>query len=163
MLRVGDMAPDFTITLGSGERFSLSEQRGMNVVLYFYPRAFTHGCSVQTRKFAEAYEEFREQDAIVVGVSTDGVDRLSRFGEACHAPFGLGSDESGQIRRLYDVQRHLGLGTSRVTYVISGDGVIRSVHHDEIVMASHVRKALDTLRSMQPLDTGVATGRRSEN
>ena len=83
MLKVGDAAPDFTITLGSGEQFILSEQRGNNVVLYFYPRAFTHGCKVQTKKFGEAYDDFREHNAIVLGISTDGVERLRRFGEAC--------------------------------------------------------------------------------
>ena len=148
MLKVGDAAPDFTIDLGSGESFSLSEQRGKNVVLYFYPRAFTHGCKVQTKKFGEAYDEFRGHNAIVLGISTDGVDRLRRFGEACETPFALGSDRSGEIRRLYDVERHLGLGTSRVTYVISEDGLIRGVFHDEIVMASHVRNALSTLENL---------------
>lgn len=148
MLKVGDAAPDFTITLGSGEQFSLSEQRGKNVVLYFYPRAFTHGCKVQTKKFGEAYDDFREHNAIVLGISTDGVDRLRRFGEACETPFGLGSDESGKIRRLYDVERHLGLGTSRVTYVISEYGLIRGAFHDEVVMASHVRNALRTLENL---------------
>lgn len=145
MLNVGDAAPDFTITLGSGERFSLSEHRGKNVVLYFYPRAFTHGCKVQTKKFGESYEEFKEHNAIILGISTDDVDRLRRFGEACETPFGLGSDKCGRIRRLYDVERHLGLGTSRVTYVISEDGLIRGAFHDEFVMASHVRNALRTL------------------
>ena len=146
MLKVGSTAPDFTITLGSGESFTLSEQRGRNVVLYFYPRAFTPGCSIQTRTFAEAHEEFSEHNAVVLGISTDDVDRLRRFGEACEASFGLGSDESGEISRLYDVRRFLGLGTSRVTYVISGDGLIRAAFHDEIVVTSHVRKALEILR-----------------
>ena len=149
MLKIGDQAPDFTVALGSGERFTLSEHRGRNVVLFFYPRAFTHGCSVQVGGFSDSHDDLTAYNAVVIGISTDGVDRVNRFGNALGTPFGLGSDATGEIRRLYDVQRRFGLGTSRVTYVIDGDGMIRGVFHNEVVMASHVQNALRTLESLQ--------------
>ena len=148
MLELGSRAPDFTVTLGSGERFTLSENRGRNVVLFFYPRAFTLGCTVEVGGFRDHHDDLSIHNAVVIGVSTDSVDRLKRFGDAVETPFGLGSDAAGDIRRLYDVQRRFGLGTSRVTYVIDGDGVIRDVFHNEIVMSSHVQNALRKLESL---------------
>lgn len=149
MLKVGQQAPDFTITLGSGEQFTLSEHRGKNVVMFFYPRAFTHGCRVEVGSFCESYDELVARDAVVIGISTDGVDRAKRFGESVGTPFELGSDKAGQIRRLYDVRRRFGLGTSRVTYVIDRHGVIRDAFHNEIVMGDHVLSALRTLDDLE--------------
>ena len=148
MLNIGSQAPDFTVTLGSGERFTLSEQRGRNIVLFFYPRAFTPGCTAEVGGFCESYDDLSAGNAVVIGVSTDSVDRVKRFGEAVGTPFDLGSDAAGEIRRLYDVERRFGLGTSRVTYVIDGDGVIRGAFHDEFRGASHVQYALRALESL---------------
>ena len=149
MLEVGKQAPDFTIPLGSGERFTLSEHRGKNVVMFFYPRAFTHGCRVEVGSFCESYDELVARDAVVIGISTDGVDTVKRFGESVGTPFELGSDKAGKIRRLYDVRRRFGLGTSRVTYVIDRDGVVRDAFHNEIVMGGHVLSALRTLERLE--------------
>lgn len=148
MLETGAQAPDFAAALGSGERFTLSQHRGRNVVLYLYPRAFTHGCTVEAKGFRDVHDEIASHNAIVVGISTDGVDTLKRFGDACAAPFGLASDAKGEIRRLYDVQRRFSLGTSRVTYVIDTEGVIRGVFHNELLMSSHIQKTLRTLESI---------------
>ena len=146
MLDVGAQAPDFTVTLGSGERFTLSEHRGSNVVLFFYPRAFTHGCTVQVGTFCDSYDVLTDLDAVVLGISTDNVDRVRRFGESVGTPFSLASDSQKEVRRLYDVERRFGLGTSRVTYVIDRGGVVRGAFHNEIVMGSHVQNALETLQ-----------------
>ncbi len=148
MLKVGAQAPDFSVVLGSGERFTLSEHIGRNVVLFFFPRAFTYGCTAEVKDFSDHLHEFREGDAEVVGISGDSVDRMRRFGEATGTQFGLGSDESAQVRRLYDVQRRFRLGTSRITYVIDRRGTIRGVFHDEIRMAAHVRNALRTIEEV---------------
>ena len=148
MLEVGAQAPDFSVTLGSGERFTLSEHRGSNVVLFFYPRAFTHGCTVEVGTFCDSYDVLTDLDAVVLGLSTDSVDRVKRFGESVGTPFGLGSDSDKEIRRLYDVERRFGLGTSRVTYVIDRTGVIRGAFHNEIIMGSHVWNALETLQGL---------------
>ena len=149
MLKIGTQAPDFTVALGSGGRFTLSEHQGRNVVLFFYPRAFTPGCTAEVRGFCDSYNDLATHNAIVIGISTDGVDKVKRFGDVVGTPFGLGSDAMGEIRRLYDVQRRFGLGTSRVTYVIDGDGVIRGVFHNELMMTSHVQNVLQTLESLE--------------
>ena len=148
MLEVGAQAPDFTVTLGSGEPFPLSQHLGSNVVLFFYPRAFTHGCTVEVGTFCDSYDVLTDLDAVVLGVSTDSVDRVRRFGESLDTPFGLASDSGKEIRRLYDVERRFGLGTSRVTYVIDRMGVVRGAFHNEIIMGSHVWNALETLQAL---------------
>ena len=95
MLNIGSQAPDFTVTLGSGERFTLSEQRGRNIVLFFYPRAFTPGCTAEVGGFCESYDDLSAGNAVVIGISTNSVDRVKRFGEAVGTPFDLGSECCG--------------------------------------------------------------------
>ncbi len=148
MLSIGEQAPDFTLPLSDGGSFTLSEHRGKNVVLYFYPKAFTLGCTLQTRGFRDAYGEFDALNAIIVGISTDAVDTVQRFQEACGTPFALASDASGEARRLYDVARRFHMGTSRVTYVIDGEGVVRGAFHDELVMSHHISHALRALEAL---------------
>ena len=149
MLKIDTKAPDFTITLGSGERFTLSDQLGRNVVIFFFPRAFTYGCTMEVGGFCESYGGFLASNTVVIGISTDSVERMREFGDHTGAPFALGSDASGEIRRLYDVQRRFGLGTSRVTYVIDAEGAIRGVFHNEFQMGSHVQNALRALENIR--------------
>ena len=85
----------------------------------------------------------------MLGISADGSDALCEFGEELGLPYGLASDESGQVRKLYDVQRRFGLGTSRFTYVVDSHGVIRSVYHNELLVGSHVQNALKTLEQIR--------------
>jgi peroxiredoxin Q/BCP len=87
--------------------------------------------------------------AVLAGVSTDTVERHQQFRTLNNLPFPLVADPTKQIAKLYDVRRRFGLGTSRVTYVIDREGVIRGVFHNELDMASHVRAVLATLRKLQ--------------
>ncbi len=148
MLNVGDKAPDFVVRLGGGGQFKLSNYRGQNVVLFFYPKAFTYGCTQEVGGFCDVHDHILAKNAVVLGISADSVETLSRFAKSTEAPFGLGSDETKLVRKLYDVERRFGLGTSRVTYVIDGDGVIQGVYHNEIVMSSHIRSALGALEEL---------------
>ena len=88
------------------------------------------------------------RNAVVIGISADSVEKAKPFQESIGIPFELGSDASGEVRRLYDVRRIFGLGTSRVTYVIDTQGVIRGAFHNELNMASHVQFALETLKNI---------------
>lgn len=84
----------------------------------------------------------------MIGISTDGSDALCNFSDGLGLPYNLASDCSGEVRRLYDVRRRFGLGTSRFTYVVDDAGMIRSVYHNEFVMKSHVQNALATLEAL---------------
>ena len=149
MLEVGAQAPDFTVTLGSGDTFTLSDHRGRNVVLFFYPMAFTPGCSAEVGGFCEFYGDLSSWNAEVIGISTNKVDTVKRFGEKLGTPFPMGSDTEGKILRLYGAKRLFGLVTSRVTYVIDREGVIRGAFHSEFMISGHVQNALQTLESLQ--------------
>lgn len=148
MLNVGDRAPDFVVRLGSGGQFKLSNYRGQNVVLFFYPKAFTYGCTQEVGGFCDAHDHMLAKNAVVLGISADSIETLRRFAKSTQAPFGLGSDETKLVRKLYDVERRFGLGTSRVTYVIDEEGVIQGVYHNEIVMNAHIRNALGALEEL---------------
>ena len=103
---------------------------------------------MQTREFGNSQADFEERNTLIVGISPDNVDRLRRFAAANDIPFALGSDAGGQVRRLYDVRRRLGLGTSRFTYVIDAQGIIRDVYHNELSLASHARRALRVVEEL---------------
>lgn len=151
MLKVNNKAPDFSGTTDDGQLFKLSEQIGKNhVVLYFYPRDFTPGCTREACSFRDDYDAIKAEHAVLIGVSTDSVESHKAFKEKHQLPFPLIADTEQRIGRLYDVGRGLlGLSpTQRVTYLIDMTGVIRGVFHHEIAIAKHHENVLDGLRSL---------------
>lgn len=151
MLRIGDIAPEFEITLGDGTAFRLSEalEKGP-LVLYFYPKDFTAGCTREAQGFRDVYSDIRDLGASVVGVSTDDPDSHRRFREARRLPFQLATDADGTVREAFDVRRHLPLGpaTKRVTFLIDRSGIIRGVYDHEIAIGRHVTDVLKGLRRL---------------
>lgn len=149
MLKIGDLAPDFTARLDSGETFALSEQRGRrSVALFFFPKAGSPGCTREAAAFRRAHDGFAERNAVVIGVGPNDADEVRRFAERDGLPFRLAADPDGAVRRLYDAERKFGLGTSRITYVIDREGIVRGVFHNELLMGSHARNALKTLAAI---------------
>lgn len=129
-LPVGASAPDFTTQAaigGKAREFKLSKElRSGPVVLYFYPKAFTSGCTVEAHLFAEATERFQAEGATVVGMSNDDIETLKKFSvEACRNKFAVAADGKGQITKQYDAGLALIPGISdRISYVISPDGKV---------------------------------------
>jgi len=128
-LSPGQEAPDFEAVLHTGEKIRLSDLRGKIVVLYFYPRAMTSGCTREAMRFNELLDELEKLGAIVLGASTDPVERNKRFAEKLGLRFKLISDPEGEIARLYGVLKE---GTKRpsaqrVTFVIDPEGRIVEV------------------------------------
>lgn len=151
-LRVGDIALDFSAQLSNGETFSLKDRRGRkNIVLYFYPKDFTSGCTKEACYFRDFKKEFEELDAEIIGVSRDTPDSHLRFSEKHHLNFPLISDPDNQLGDLYGVTRAGGrLGVRRTTFVIDKQGIIREIIHKEINMFEHVEKSLQALREQYP-------------
>ena len=143
-VKVGETAPDFTLPDQDGKPITLSALRGRVVVLYFYPRDFTSGCTKEACHFRDAYEDFTEAGAEVVGVSADSQESHRRFRDAYLLPFSLLSDEKGEVKKLYGVSGHLLPG--RVTFVIGKDGVVRHVFSSQTDMKAHVDEALKIIR-----------------
>ena len=144
---MGSKAPDFALPSQSGEVVSLEDFRGKKpVVLFFYPKDDTPGCTRQACAFRDDYEEFSKLDAEVVGISSDPVDSHSRFASKHALPFTLLSDEGGKVRKLYGVKSSLGLFPGRVTYVIDEEGVVRHVFSSQLRVERHVEAAIEALR-----------------
>ena len=130
MLETGRKAPDFTLEDQNGKQHSLSDYQGQKVILYFYSRDMTSGCTKQACGFAELYPQFREKGAVVLGVSKDTVASHKKFEEKYGLPFTLLADPERKVIEAYDVWKEKmnygkpTLGVVRTTYLIDENGVI---------------------------------------
>ena len=148
-LKVGDPAPDFTLPDRNGRQIRLSDYRGKKpVVLYFYPKDDTPGCTKEACTFRDQYEDFKDAGAEVIGVSSDSGESHARFADKYRLPFVLLSDRDGSVRRQYGVKATLGILPGRVTFVIDEDGVVRHVFNSQLQATQHVAEARTALRAL---------------
>ena len=149
-LKEGDPAPDFTVPASSGGTISLSDFRGKSVILYFYPKDDTPGCTKEACAFRDEFAAFKQKGAVVLGVSVDGVKSHAKFVEKYKLPFTLLADEEKKVVRAYGVwgkKTFMGreyLGTHRVTFLIGPDGVIKRIW-PEVKPEQHAREVLEAL------------------
>ena len=149
-IRAGDKAPDFTLPSQSGERVRLYDRLGERVVvLYFYPRDDTRGCTAEACAFRDSYEAFTDAGADVIGISSDSVDRHAAFAGKHQLPFTLLSDKGGQVRKSYGVPAVLGMVPGRVTFVIDREGTVRHSFNSMTNIGQHVSDALRIVRELQ--------------
>jgi peroxiredoxin Q/BCP len=151
--RVGDPLPDFEARLPDGGVWRSAERRGRPLVLYFYPKDFTAGCTREACDFRDAYEELHGKlGAELVGISRDDGTRHERFRAEHRLPFPLLSDPGGAIAARFGATHLGGLLplTKRVTFVADAAGVIRGVFHHELAIGRHVRKVRECLERMGP-------------
>lgn len=133
-LNVGDRAPDFALPDTDGNTVKLSDLKGKRVVLYFYPRDNTPGCTKEACGFRDAYEQYQSQEIIVLGVSTDDAKSHEKFVRKFNLPFPLLIDEGGKVAEQYEsygLKKFMGkeyLGITRNTFVISSDGTIEEIY-----------------------------------
>jgi len=151
-LKVGDRAPDFDLPASSGKEVKLSSLKGKQVVLYFYPRDDTPGCTVEACAFRDSMPKFGGLDAVVLGVSTDPLDSHEKFIKKYGLNFTLLSDEDRTVHRLYDTWREKTLygkkywGTERSTFVIGADGKIKKIFR-KVRPQGHEVEVLAALRA----------------
>jgi len=145
-VKAGDRAPDFALPDADGKEVRLADLRGKPVVLYFYPKDDTPGCTKEACSFRDQYEDFRDAGAVVIGVSSDSGESHKKFAEKYRLPFTLISDRDGAVRKRYGVPATLGLLPGRVTFVIDPDGVVRKVFNSQLAATRHVEEALAALR-----------------
>lgn len=146
---VGAAAPDFTAVTQSGESIRLADYQGREVVvLYFYPKDNTPGCTVQACSFRDAYEEFVKAGAVVIGVSSDTADSHRKFADNERLPFLLVADSGGAIRNAYGIPRTFGIFPGRVTFVIDRKGIVRLVFNSQFSPTQHVTEALEVVRQL---------------
>lgn len=158
-LAVGEPAPDFTVQAAlAGKTFDFSLSQALKkgpVVLYFYPAAFTQGCTVEAHTFAEAIEDYRAQGATVIGLSADNIDTLKDFSTGpCGSKFAVGADTGSRVIKAYDA----GLGShtdraTRMSYVISPEGRIL-YEYTAMEPDDHVANTLKAVRDWRAQQTG---------
>lgn len=130
MLEIGSRAPEFTLPDQNGDMRSLSDYRGKRLILYFYPKDMTAGCTKQACAFSELYPQFLEKGAVVLGVSKDSVASHKRFEEKHGLPFTLLSDTELEVIKAYDVWKEkklygrVSMGVVRTSYLIDENGII---------------------------------------
>ncbi|HEU5262319.1 MAG TPA: peroxiredoxin [Gemmatimonadales bacterium] len=148
-VRIGEIAPDFSLPDQAGKPMRLRELLGRGtVVLYFYPKDQTPGCRREARAFRDSYDRFTAAGADVIGVSSDSVASHRRFAARERLPFTLLSDRDGAVRALYGVEKTLGILPGRVTYVIDRGGVVRHIYASQLKATRHSQEALDAVRSL---------------
>lgn len=148
-VKAGDKAPDFTLPNQTGQKVSLQDFRGKkSIVLYFYPKDDTPGCTKESCTFRDSYQVFKDVGAEVVGISSDSAESHQQFATKHRLPFVLLSDDGGKVRKLYGVSSTLGIFPGRVTYVIDKQGVVRHIFSSQFSPAKHVEEALKILREL---------------
>ncbi|MBD2211086.1 peroxiredoxin [Calothrix sp. FACHB-156] len=149
-VKVGDTAPDFSLPAQNGETVSLRDFRGKSaVVLYFYPKDDTPGCTAESCAFRDRYEVFKNVGAEVVGVSGDSNQSHQQFAAKYNLPFILLSDKGDKVRKEYGATAAFGLLPGRVTYVIDQQGVVQYVFDSMFNFQGHVEEALKKLQQLQ--------------
>ena len=154
MLEVGTMAPDFTLLNQNGEEISLSQYRGQKVILYFYPKDNTPGCTKQACGFAQLYPDFHEKGAVILGVSKDSVKSHKKFEEKYQLPFTLLSDPDLVGIQAYDVWKEKNMygkkvmGVVRTTYLINEEGIIEKAY-TKVKAAQNPEDMLEVLNASQ--------------
>jgi thioredoxin-dependent peroxiredoxin len=148
-MKTGDKAPEFELQANDGRTVRLADYRGKKaIVLYFYPKDETTGCTIEACTFRDEYEDFTAAGAEVIGVSDDSVASHDDFARHHRLPFVLASDPDGKLREQMGVTKTLGMLPGRVTFVIDKEGVIRDRFSSMIRFKGHVQNALALVKTL---------------
>lgn len=153
MLETGDKAPNFNLPINGGGTLTLKDLKGKAVVMYFYPKDMTPGCTTEAQDFRDHIKDFQKAGAVVVGVSKDSVKRHDNFVEKQALPFQLISDENGTLCEDFGVWAEKSMygrkymGIIRATFIIDAKGVIRHVW-PKVKVKGHAEDVLETLKGL---------------
>ena len=152
-LEPGDKAPDFTLPTDGAGTVTLSKLKGKHVILYFYPKDDTSGCTAEACGFRDTFPNFKKADAVVIGVSRDSVASHDKFKKKYELPFTLAADTDGKVTEKYGVwveksmygRKYMGI--ERATFLIDEKGVVRHVWH-KVKVPGHVEDVLAALKEL---------------
>ncbi len=151
MLAIGDKAPDFKTETASGEEFKLSDYRGQKLVLYFYPKDFTPGCTAEACSLRDSYTLFQGKDIPIFGISGGDAETHRKFQDKHNLPFPILMDEDYRIAELYEATSRLkiiGMGVRRITYLIDEEGKIEAIFGgnqgiEDVKSSQHAEQIID--------------------
>jgi peroxiredoxin Q/BCP len=147
MIREGDRAPAFSLMSDSGEKVSLKDFKGQTVVLYFYPKDMTPGCTQQACDFRDSHKKFKKKDVVILGVSKDSIESHEKFIKKYSLPFPLLSDPDGKVCEAYGVWKEKSMygrkymGIERTTFVISPSGKVEKIF-PKVKVKDHIESIL---------------------
>jgi thioredoxin-dependent peroxiredoxin len=153
MLKESDIAPNFTLPTTPHQKLELASLRGKNVVLYFYPKDDTPGCTLESKDFAAAHDDFAELNTVIIGVSKDSIKSHDKFKDKYCLPFQLVSDETGNVCEQYGVwveksmygKKYMGI--ERTTFLIGADGKIAKIW-PKVKVEGHVKEVIKAVRAL---------------
>ena len=150
-IQVGDKCPAFVLPNQHGQLINIDELIGQRIlIIYFYPKDHTPGCTKEACMFRDNYQEFADLGCEVIGISSDSVKTHQSFSDTHQLNFDLLADEKGQVRKLFGVPGNLfGFIPGRVTYIIDKKGVVRAIHNSLLDPLGHLNKALSTVKTLQ--------------
>lgn len=150
-LGVADLAPDFTLTSNEGKKVSLKDYSGKKVVLYFYPKDMTPGCTTEACSFRDNYSEIQKRGAVILGISADSIQSHQKFISKYELPFLLLSDENKEVSKEYDVWKQKSFlgkkyyGIERSTFIIDEVGKIKAIFR-KVKVAGHTEEVLRSIK-----------------
>ena len=150
-VKIGERAPDFEIENQDGEMVSLSQYKGKYIVLYFYPKDMTPGCTKQACDFRDNYEQFSDLNTVVLGISPDPIERHEKFINKHDLPFPLLADTEKKVAEMYDVWKLKKMfgkefyGVERSTFIIDSEGVLREAWR-RVRVKGHIDKTLEYIK-----------------
>lgn len=148
-INTGDRIPFFSLEDQDGNEFSIKDHIGSPMVIYFYPKDDTPGCTREACSFRDQYEEFTDAGVTVIGISGDTVEDHRKFRDKYSLPFTLLSDPDNQVRNLFGVPGSLfGMIPGRVTYIIDAEGIVRQIFNSQFRATQHVKEALKSIAAM---------------
>lgn len=150
MIQVGDQAPSFHLPDSTGKTINLDDFVGKtNLVVYFYPKDFTSGCTREACSFRDSYQSFKDLGAEVIGISSDSEASHDAFAKKHQLPFILLSDRDGLAKRAFGVKKAMGIMPGRVTFLIDRKGIVKHVFSSQTNMDAHVEEALRVLKTLE--------------
>ncbi len=154
MIKEGNKAPVFSSPDQDGKKVSLSDLRGKNIVLYFYPKDNTSGCTKEACQFRDAFPKFKGANALIIGVSPDSVESHKKFEKKYELPFTLLSDEKKSVLEKYEVWKEKSMygrkymGVERTTFIIDKEGKIRNIFN-KVKVSDHEKQVLQALKELE--------------
>lgn len=150
-IEVGKAAPDFTLQNQEGENISLSDFKGQNVVLYFYPKDMTPGCTTQACDFRDNYDAFKDLNTVIIGISPDPIERHQKFIDKHDLPFQLLADTEQEVAKQYDVWKLKKMfgkefyGIERSTFILDKEGIIQKEYR-KVRVKGHIEETLNFVK-----------------
>jgi peroxiredoxin Q/BCP len=146
-IEVGDKVPGFVLQDQNGVHYQVNSEMGKAMVIYFYPKDDTPGCTKEACKFRDDFESFSDLETLVIGISGDSVESHKNFEEKYKLPFVLLSDIKNEVRHLFGVPKSMFFLPGRVTYVIDKKGIVQYVFNSQFGAEKHIENSLKRLKN----------------